>query len=430
MKRLFSILTLGLLMLTPVSAQNYKIQTDSMIDEMLKKDREEEEQLKPRYRICADSLLSYISREYGGRKGWTSLSNQIAAPVSGDDDKLRRVTSQIISELSQFPYLQQYSEQIDDGNSLRGRYIVKLKPEGRDTSAYVFLKYDRNLLVFRQSHNEQLKKPSRTAAVSSTTADEELSLWRRLRDDFYLYCITENINVQVKIRFSIYSGREKQMNCFVSSPAPEVGTRIKEELIRFDDKNSRLFSGFHNNMEMVGKEQGTVYGTLYNTDQAFDSCAYHYACHTFSNGLSEVIGVAHEDSITYLVRATSEEPGIYVGSWGKWSWMSEEELRAEVAKMKVVLGVWIHDEATDKFLNTAKIVTEDKDGQVVDTTEPLVFPVVKGKEEYRYFCSVLRRDYYKIKVEADGYEPAYGELTLLPDETDKQIHIYLKPKEK
>ena len=431
MKRFLTIWALGLLMLTPASAQNYKIQTDSMAWAMVKKSNAERERLKPRYQICADSLLNYIRRHYGGRPVWSSLSYQISAPVSGDDDKLRQITSHIINELSRFPYLQQYSERIDDGTSLRGRYVVKLKPEGKDTSAYVFLKYDRNLIMFKQSHNELLKTPSRTVSVSSTTVDDELSLWRGLIDKFYLYCIKNDVSLQTKIMLREYHGG-KQIGCYVSNPAPQIGTRTKEELVRFDDKDSTCFYGFCNEMEMAGREQGTVYGTFHNLDQTFrnDSCEYHYACHTFSNGLVDFIGVAHEDGITYLIHATNENPGICVGGWGKLNWMSEEELNAEIAKTRVFLGVWIHDASTDKLLNTAKIRTEDKDGKVVDVSEPRVNSISRGGEQYRYFCSVLRRDYYKIKVEAEGYEPAYGELTLQPDEPEKQIHIYLKPKAK
>jgi len=183
---------------------------------------------------------------------------------------------------------------------------------------------------------------------------------------------------------------------------------------------------------MAGREQGTVYGTFHNLDQTFrnDSCEYHYACHTYSNGLVDFIGAVHEDSITYLIHATNEDPGICVGGWGKWIWMSEKEHWAELAKTRVFLGVWIHDASTDKLLNTAKIATMDKNGKVVDVSEPRVNSITRGGEQYRYFCSVLRRDYYKIKVEAEGYESAYGELTLQPDEPEKQIHIYLKPKAK
>ena len=90
--------------------------------------------------------------------------------------------------------------------------------------------------------------------------------------------------------------------------------------------------------------------------------------------------------------------------------------------------MWVHDEVTDKLLNTAKITIVDKDGQVVSINEPSAFSVLRGKSIWRYYCSALRRDYYKVNVEAEGYEPAYGELTLQPDEPEKQIHIYLKPK--
>lgn len=429
MKRFLTIMIVGLLMQPPASAQKYKIHTDSIAWAMEKKVSAERERVKPGYQICTENLLKYIRLHYGGIPNWNHLSCQISAPVSGDDDKLRQVTSHIINELTHFPHLQQYSEHIDDGTSLRGRYIVKLKPEGEDTSAYAFLKYDRNLLVFKQSRNERLKAPSRSDIVSSTTVDDELSLWRGLRDEFYRY--SSNVNTQVRILVSKYD-EGMQTSYYVSSPTPEVGTKIKKELIRFHDKDSTDFYRFCNSMEMAGREQGTVYGTFHKTDQTLimDSCKYHYACHTYSNGLVEFFGAVHEDSITYIVHATGENPGIAVGCWGKLFWMSEKELNSESSKTRAFLGVWIHDESTDCLLNTAKIRTEDKDGKVVDISVPRVSSVIAGSASYRYFCCVQRRNYYKIKVEAEGYEPAYGELTLQSDELQKQIHIYLRPKGK
>ena len=117
-------------------------------------------------------------------------------------------------------------------------------------------------------------------------------------------------------------------------------------------------------------------------------------------------------------------------AWGKFNFMSEEESKAEVSKNRVFFGVWVHDEVTDKLLNTAKLSILDDDGKVVNTDEPYVHTVTRWGEEYRYFCYALRREHYIIKVEADGYEPAYGELTIKPDQSGEQIHIYIKPKNK
>lgn len=429
MKQHFAIMAFGLLMLLPASAQNYKIQTDSIFETMFGKIREENISSEPRYMVCADSLVDYIYRHYGGSKMWGTFRCQISSPVEGDDDKLRQVTSHIIDELSRFPHLQRYSEQIDDGTSLRGRYIVKLKPEGSDTSAYAFLKYDRNLIVFRQSHNERLKTPSHAVSVNSTTADEELSLWRDLRDDFYDNCMLSEANLQVKIQFSKFDGKERK-GCYVSNPAPKDGTRFKKILLRFDDKDFISFNIIRKKMNVAGREQGCVSGVFRNDNLFYgkDTCEYYYACRTFPNGLAEFIGATHEDSVTYLVHATSEDPGMYIGAWGKTDFMPREEITKERIKNRAFLGVWVHDEVTDKLLNTAKITIVDKDGQVVSINEPSAFSVLRGKSIWRYYCSALRRDYYKVNVEAEGYEPAYGELTLQPDEPEKQIHIYLKPK--
>lgn len=424
MKRTLSILSLGLLMLAPISAQNYKIQTDSMAKAMVEENHRTRKVAS--YRICADSLRRYIHSNYtnGGNMNGSSYSCQIIAPVCGSDEKLRRVVSNVIDELSRFPYLQKYSEQIDDGATFRGRYIVKLRPELRDTSAYFFLKYDRNLIVLNQSSDIKLKMPAKTiAAPRSTTSDEVLSVWKSLKEHFYITAHSDAM-----IGSNGYSAKSKYF--YVTNPAPSEGAETCIERLRVDDKDKRQWSLLHSFMELAGKEESTAYGMFHNESLAFrkDTCEYYYACHTYPNGLSEFIGIAHEDSVTYLVHANSSEPGLCVGNWGKQIWLSEQEFKDEVMKERVFLGVWVHDEATDVLLNTAKVTTLDADDNKVDLTEPIVNNTSAYGGTYRYFCSVLRRNYYKIIIEAEGYEPAYGEMTVQPDEQQKQIHIYLKPK--
>jgi len=46
---------------------------------------------------------------------------------------------------------------------------------------------------------------------------------------------------------------------------------------------------------------------------------------------------------------------------------------------------------------------------------------------YRYYCEVQHRPHYFFKIEADGYETAYAEMTLRDDEKSQQIEVYLTP---
>ena len=428
-KRILFLVALCLLLLTRASAQNYKIQTDSIVEAMTDKDMKNWK--IPDYQICFDSLLNYVDHIYGGgTESVGTMSRWVSVPVSGSDDQLRKTTSHIISKLSRFPHLQEYREHIDDGTSLRGRYIVKLRPERGDTSVYALLKYDRQLLILKISCNEALRIPSGTSVSTTSSNEEELSVWRMLRDEFYFNCKYTNNTAQIKYTFFNYKPSGKWS--FTTTPAPRTGSEVKGEILRINDENGFWLSRIRKQMELAGKEKGTINGVFQNKNQVArdDTCHYYYACRTLSNGLSEFIGGSHEDSITYLIRATSEDPGLCMHAWGKFNFMSEEESKAEVSKNRVFFGVWVHDEVTDKLLNTAKLSILDDDGKVVNTDEPYVHTVTRWGEEYRYICYALRREHYIIKVEADGYEPAYGELTIKPDQSGEQIHIYIKPKNK
>lgn len=427
-KRTLSLIALGLLLLTPAQAQNYRVLNDSIFMANIIAHRNAPE---PRYRDCTDSLINYVVQNYGGHGAYSSDYLQISVPVSGDDEKLRRVTAHIIGELSQFTHLQQYSERIDDGTSLRGRYIAKLQPECGDTSAYVFLKYDRNLLVLKQSSNISLQMSSRTKAAFSTTntADESLSIWQELREKYYQLGYWINGNDRIMFSYRIYeSGGE---SLYITNPAPVSGSKTRFELIRKDDKNKYVFNNFRNKMELAGKEEGTTYGLLHNSGTLFpDTCKYYYVCHTYPNGLAEFIGITHEDSVTYLMHATSETPGLIVNRWGKTNWMTEKEATDFYNQHRAFLGIWVSDANTKKSLNTAKLTTLDSTGNVIDYKEPMANRIAKNRPVYRYLCIVQPRNYYKIKVEAKGYETGYGEIWVKDGQEPDQIEVFLKPKKK
>lgn len=425
MKRLLTIAALGLLMLLPASAQNYRVKTDSIFEAEMQSLANAP---KPSYLLCLDSLMAYVRDNYGDKAKCvsSSLYKQVTAPASGDDEKLRRVTAHIIRQLSHFPHLQNYSERIDDENNLRGRYIMKFHPEGRDTSAYAFLKYDRNLVVLRYSRNEALKTPSKSAP-SRSPIDEELSLWHQLRNCFDMICMGD---IDVKYEFRSYRNGPKPF--FLTTPEPAINSRTRMELLRAYDKEAFGFNTLLRAIESASLEEGTACGKLANDNRFLinrDTCQYYYACHTFADGLSELIGVTHEDSITYLVRATSQKPGLCVNDWGKTSWMTQEEIKEAFITDYQQLGVWVYDAETKKSINTAKLTTTDEEGNILDLREPFPEEPWKGGLIYRYHCVVQSRPHYIFKIEADGYETAYAEMTL-QDAEGQQIEVYLKPKKK
>jgi hypothetical protein len=423
MKRLLTLWFFSLLMLTSASAQNNLVITDSIFEAEMQGFINAP---KPTYLLCIDSLIKYVRDNYGDNTkcASSSLYKQVMAPVSGSDEILRRVTSHIIKQLSRFSHLQQYSELKDEKNNLQGRYIVKFRPEGNDTSAYAFLKYDRNLILLRYSRNLALESPKK-AAPTPNPIDEELSLWHQLKNRFEIICMGD---IDVKYQFRSYRKGPKPF--FLTTPAPAVNSRTKMELLRIKDKGAFQFNFLCGYMELAGREEGTINGKLMNDNRFLinkDTCHYFYACHTFSNGLSEFIGVTHEDSITYLVRATSEKPGLCVNHWGKTNWMTPEEIKAITISDYQHLGVWVYDAETKKSINKAKLTTTDDEGNVLDLSEPYPDTPWADRLIYRYHCVVQRQSHYKIKIEAEGYETAYAKMTVKEDENGKQIEVYLKP---
>lgn len=424
MKRILIILTFGMFLLHPVLAQNYRVKTDSIFDIEMEELRNAP---KPAYHVCINSLIQYVSDHFGDKAKCSSSSNyrQVTVSLNGDDERLRQVTKHIIEQLSHFSSLQQYSELKDEEDDLRGRYIVKFSPEGNDTSAYAFLKYDRNLLLLRYSRNLAFELPKKIAPGSSP-ADEELSLWYQLKGRYDMICMGDK---DVKIQYRRYhEGGPKPL--FMTTPAPAENALTKMELLRVVDKDAMRFNFLRECMVLAGREKGTVYGKQTCKDQRLvkkDTCQYYYACHTFANHLSELIGVTREDSITYVVRATSDESGLCVNPWGWIHWMSNEELKALVISDSRLLGIWVYDAKTKKSLNKARVTTTDDKGEVVDLFDPFPQRPWAAYMVYRYYCEVQHRPHYFFKIEADGYETAYAEMTLRDDEKSQQIEVYLTP---
>ena len=256
--------------------------------------------------------------------------HELSSPVSGDDNKLRKISSHIAERLSTLNSLQAYSERIDDGQDLRGRFIMKLKPEGIDTSAYVLAKYDRRTIILKLLRNKSITLPAATGSANKATnasddmfnsaISRELTAWKDLRRDFYHASRAGDREVHVKWSHYSYEA-EDEYKLFVTTPAPDKYALSKQELIQLEDSDKWAYENICFTINIAGQEEGSSQGVLSNPNPDMkDNCEYHYAVHTMPNGLTEFIGVTHEAGITYLVRATSEEPGLCVWPWGKTAW--------------------------------------------------------------------------------------------------------------
>ncbi len=323
MKRILSIIVLGLMAWTTAFSQGTPQQDQKF--------KESSAEPAMSYQACIDSLITYVSHRYGGTSRWTGLSmHELSSPVSGDDNKLRKVSSHIAERLSTLNCLQAYSERIDDGQDLRGRFIMKLKPEGIDTSAYVLAKYDRRTIILKLLRNKSITLPAATGSANKATnaSDDmfnsaigrELTAWKDLRRDFYHASRAGDREVHVKWSHYSYEA-EDEYKLFVTTPAPDKYALSKQELIQLEDSDKWAYENICFTINIAGQEEGSSQGVLSNPNPDMkDNCEYHYAVHTMPNGLTEFIGVTHEAGITYFVRATSEEPGLCVWPWGKTAW--------------------------------------------------------------------------------------------------------------
>ena len=323
MKRFFSTIVLGLMAWTTIFAQGTP-QQDKM-------HKESSAEPVTTYEECMDSLITYVLHRYGGTSRYFgSTTHELSSPVRGDDDKLRMVSSHIVERLSVLNSLQAYSEHIDDGQDLRGRFIMKLKPEGNDTSAFVLAKYDRRTIILKLLRNKSINLPAATGNdhkvanasddIFDSTISRELTTWKDLRREFYHASMAGYREVHVKWSHYSYEA-EDEYKLFVTTPAPDKYALSKQELIQLEDSVKWAYENMCFSINIAGQEEGSAQGVLSNPNPDMkDNCEYHYAVHTMPNGLTEFIGVTHEAGVTYLVRATSEEPGLCVWPWGKTAW--------------------------------------------------------------------------------------------------------------
>lgn len=423
MKHIFSTIVISLMAWTTTFAQN-----TPRLDQML---IESSKAPVTTYDECMDSLITFVLHRYGGASHWSGLTiHELSSPVRGDDNKLRMISSHIAERLSVLNSLQAYSERIDDGQDLRGRFVMKLKPEGNDTSAYVFAKYDRRTIILKLLKNKSITLPATTgnaSKVANTSGDilgsavsRELTAWKDLRREFYHESMGRN--VQVKWTHCSYDEQD-EYKFFVTTPAPDDYALSKQELIQLNDSDKRAYERVCFAIEIAGQEEGSSQGVLSNPSPDMkDSCEYHYAVHTMPNGLTEFIGVTHEAGVTYLVRATSEEPGLCVWPWGKPAWVQEEETN----KDEVAVGVYVIDDEANKTIKDARLTFYEPDKKTVIKTNKSRVWTVDGKGKiHRHVSWLPIRKHYMVKVEADGYETAWGEITLNEEKMQGRTEVLL-----
>lgn len=379
------------------------------------------------YRACVDSLSTYILKKYGGMHTKSYAINEVTAPVKGSDEKLREVTSHIVNRLSSLNTLQTYSERIDDGNELRGRLILKLRPEGEDTTAYIFAKYDRNTIIVKLLTDRAIDISTNPRNTNRSWKEDELSLWKKLRKEFY--GLGSNVDRNVQMKWHIVNlNKNDEDHFFITTPEPKQGSEVIWQFLQTNDSSKWEFESTKDLLELAGKEDGSTYGVLTNKALRADSCHYYYASRTKPDGQSEMFGVTHEDGISYFFHATSEEPGLFAIPWGRTFWDKNQESEYDSL---MVIAVYVIDEATNKTIKDAKLTFMKPDRKtVIETKDYLVAHL--GRDIYRHGCWLQPHDRYILKIEVEGYKTEWAEIT--PDkEVEKgrfnaRIEVGLQPK--
>ena len=420
MKRTIFVIAFASMVCLTTSAQTPRV------DQMMK-ERASMPWTETSYRACVDSLSTYILKRYGGMHQQSYAVNEVTAPVKGNDDKLRKVTSHIVNRLSSLNSLQAYSERIDDGNELRGRLILKLRPESEDTTAYIFAKYDRNTIIVRLLTDRAIDISANPRNTNRSWKEDELSLWKKLRKGFYGLGSYVDRNVQMKWHF-VHFDKNNEDHFFISTPTPEQRNEVLWQFVQINDSSRWEFDSTLDLLELAGKENGSTYGVLTNKASRADSCHYYYAFRTKPDGQSEMFGVTHEDCISYFFHATSEEPGLFAIPWGKTFWERNQENKNDSL---TVIAVYVIDETTNKTFKDAKLTFMKPDRKTVIETKDYIVARM-GRGIYRHACWLQPHDRYILKVEVEGYKTEWAEIT--PDkEVEKgrfnaRIEVGLQPK--
>lgn len=82
---------------------------------------------------------------------------------------------------------------------------------------------------------------------------------------------------------------------------------------------------------------------------------------------------------------------------------------------RVLIGVYIRDEKTKKYLNDADVAIMNQDSVVL--SKPMLQEVVVGSQMYRYVWNVPRQDLYIIKASKQGYNTEYMHVSVKNSES-------------
>jgi len=305
--------------------------------------QEAEDVFTPSYQTFVHDSLEFMMEKYWGsyvtRGGNIEdiphmTETHYVADVDGNITELRQVVNKVCHKLEQLPYLQAYTERIDEANDLRGRYILKLKPEGQDTLVYFIFKYTPQLVTFKLSRNAGIdfskSVPVKTTSKNDFT-DRYLSCWKELQHqfDFERQFVTDLSDQR-------YNGFWYQPDMHKDNPDIVVAfadPNQKEDVFYTDvyrlklDKNeynsdSFLHYEYGRILKRAGSEEGCQYG-----QKTIDGVTYHYATRIENDGRRELYGIAIDEEYVYYLHVHYVNAGGAVWAWVKNFERDDECLR-------------------------------------------------------------------------------------------------------
>lgn len=253
---------------------------------------------------------------------WETLKG--FAPVTPDDDKLRRFVAEATHLLEQQPCLQYMAERVDDGTDLHGRYIIRYQPEEPDTLVYFIIKYNRKAITWKLACNTTLNLNTNTQGKVQDAVNHELTVWWDLDEKFRSRHGNFRQPYQQKYWGCYYNPLHNDgIKAVLYTPNAKDGCADSEmEIIcinavivpepEWNDYPSKDHLIFVQNLMQAGTEEGIDYDKV-----TIDGITYHYATRIEETGRRAFYGVAHDDDHVYYLRAHSTADGIYILPWAK-----------------------------------------------------------------------------------------------------------------
>ena len=269
------------------------------------------------------SFGSYVTRGGNIEDVPQMVETHYVADVTGDIAELRQVVNKACHKLEQLPYLQAYTERIDEANDLRGRYILKLKPEGQDTLVYFIFKYTPQLVTFKLSRNAGIdfakSVPAKTTPKSDIT-DQYLSSWKELQHqfDFERQFVTDLSDQRYNGFWYDPVMHKDNPNIVVAFADPNQ----KEDVFYTDVYRLKIEEGYNSDsflhyeygrvLKRAGNEEGCQYG-----QKTIDGVTYHYATRVESDGRRVLYGIAIDGEYVYYLHVHYANAGGAVWAWVK-----------------------------------------------------------------------------------------------------------------